>query len=156
MGRRPAVGNISDVPTTGTATYTGHVIANVNSSAGLVAGGFSNTVDFGARTGAVSVTNLDSTNYTGNVNFNTDPRNFGGTIPAQAMSAAAAWPCKAASSRARTVRSAKWAEASRFPAPTVISAAEFSPRQALISQPYRCARKSRRGCVGTARVAVVI
>ncbi|OJU24151.1 MAG: hypothetical protein BGN91_02775 [Nitrobacter sp. 62-13] len=73
------VGSISDVPTTGTATYTGHVIANVN-SAGFVAGGFSNAVDFGARSGAVSVTNLDSTNYSGTVNFNTDPRNFGGTI----------------------------------------------------------------------------
>jgi hypothetical protein len=73
------VGSISDVPTTGTATYTGHVVANVN-SAGFVAGGFSNAVDFGARTGAVNVTNLDSTNYTGTVNFNTDPRNFGGTL----------------------------------------------------------------------------
>jgi hypothetical protein len=74
------VGSISDVPTTGTATYTGHVIANVN-SAGFVAGGFSNAVDFGRRTGAVSVTNLDRTNYSGTVNFNNaDPRNFGGTI----------------------------------------------------------------------------
>jgi hypothetical protein len=73
------VASISDVPITGTATYTGHVVANVQ-SAGFVAGGFSNAVDFGARTGAVSVTNLDNTSYTGNVNFNTDPRNFGGTI----------------------------------------------------------------------------
>jgi hypothetical protein len=73
------VGSISDVPTTGQATYTGHVIANVQ-TAGFVAGGFSNTVDFGARSGAVTVTNLDSTNYTGNVSFNTDPRNFGGTL----------------------------------------------------------------------------
>ena len=52
-------------------------------NAGFVAGGFSNTVNFGARTGAVSVTNLDNTNYSGNVNFNTDPRNFGGTITGQ-------------------------------------------------------------------------
>jgi hypothetical protein len=74
------VGSISDVPTTGTATYTGHVIANVNGT-GFVAGGFSNAVDFGRRTGAVSVTNLDRTNYSGTVNFNNaDPRNFGGTI----------------------------------------------------------------------------
>jgi len=74
------VGSISDVPTTGTATYAGHVIANIN-SAGFAAGGFSNTVNFGTRTGAVSVTNLDSTNYTGNVSLNTaDPRNFGGTL----------------------------------------------------------------------------
>ncbi|WP_425909606.1 FecR domain-containing protein [Nitrobacter sp. TKz-YC02] len=73
------VGSIGDVPTIGQATYTGHVIANVNDGS-FVAGGFSNTVDFAARTGAVSVTNLDNTNYSGNVNFNTDPRNFGGTI----------------------------------------------------------------------------
>jgi hypothetical protein len=73
------VGSISDVPTIGQATYTGHVIANVN-NAGFVAGGFSNTVDFGQRRGQVSVTNLDSANYSGTVNFNNDPRNFGGTI----------------------------------------------------------------------------
>lgn len=73
------VGSIGDVPTTGVATYTGHVVANVN-TAGFVAGGFSNNVNFGTRTGAVSVTGLDDTNYSGNVNFNTDPRNFGGTI----------------------------------------------------------------------------
>jgi hypothetical protein len=74
------VGSISDIPTTGQATYTGHVIANIN-SAGFAAGGFSNTVDFGARTGAVTVSNLDSTNYTGTVLLNTaDPRNFGGTL----------------------------------------------------------------------------
>ena len=28
----------------------------------------------------MSVTNLDSTNYSGTVNFNNDPRNFGGTL----------------------------------------------------------------------------
>ncbi|HVV43263.1 MAG TPA: FecR domain-containing protein [Nitrobacter sp.] len=71
---------ISDIPTTGTATYTGHVIASIQNT-GFAAGGFSNTVNFGTRTGAVTVTNLDSTNYAGNVSFNsTDPRNFGGTI----------------------------------------------------------------------------
>ncbi len=73
------VGSASDVPTTGTATYTGHVVANVN-TAGFVGGAFSNNVDFGARRGTVSVTGLDSTNYSGTVNFNTDPRNFGGTL----------------------------------------------------------------------------
>jgi hypothetical protein len=74
------VGSIGDVPTTGQATYTGHVIANMNNSAVIAAGNFSNTVDFGARNGQVSVTNLDSTNYSGTVYFNNDPRNFGGTI----------------------------------------------------------------------------
>jgi hypothetical protein len=73
------VGSPGDVPTTGSATYAGHVVATVNSS-GLVAGGFTNDVNFGTRTGAVSVTGLDHTNYAGTVNFNTDPRNFGGTL----------------------------------------------------------------------------
>jgi hypothetical protein len=75
------VASANDVPTMGTATYTGHVIATVNSAAGLVAGGFSNDVNFATRTGAVSVTGLDSTNYSGTVNFNNaDPRNFGGPL----------------------------------------------------------------------------
>lgn len=75
---------ISDIPSTGQATYTGHVIATMSNNQTqqpFVAGGFSNTVDFGTRTGAVSVTNLDSTNYSGIVSLNTaDPRNFGGTL----------------------------------------------------------------------------
>jgi hypothetical protein len=53
------------------ATYTGHAIANIaNGTAGLTylaAGGFSNTVNFGARTGAVSITGLDGANYAGTV-----------------------------------------------------------------------------------------
>jgi hypothetical protein len=59
------------LPTAGMATYTGHAIANIaNGTAGLTylaAGGFSNTVNFGARTGAVSITGLDGANYAGTV-----------------------------------------------------------------------------------------
>nr|WP_184258579.1 FecR domain-containing protein [Rhodopseudomonas rhenobacensis] len=85
-GRSPG---INDVPTTGRATYTGHVIANVQDvtlfrqvvgDQRLVAGNFSNTVDFGNRTGSVSVSNLDRTNYTGVIALQSDPRNFVGAL----------------------------------------------------------------------------
>jgi hypothetical protein len=58
---------------TGTATYTGHAIANIATGVGgqtyLAAGAFSNAVNFGARTGAVSITGLDGTNYAGTVGW---------------------------------------------------------------------------------------
>jgi hypothetical protein len=59
--------NPQDMPTTGTATYTGHVAANVvnNGNAYIAGGNMINTVDFAARTGTVSVTGLDNTNYAG-------------------------------------------------------------------------------------------
>lgn len=74
---------VSDVPTTGSATYGGHVLANIfgnQSSSVIAAGNFTNTVNFGTRSGAVTITNLDSTNYSGTVNLQSDPRNFGGTF----------------------------------------------------------------------------
>jgi hypothetical protein len=60
----------TDMPTTGTASYVGHVIANVGTTNGdprQAVGNFTNTVDFGARTGNVAVNGLDSTNYHGTV-----------------------------------------------------------------------------------------
>lgn len=59
--------NPQDMPITGTATYTGHVAASIvnNGSAYIAAGNMTNTVDFAARTGTVSVTGLDNTNYAG-------------------------------------------------------------------------------------------
>jgi hypothetical protein len=73
---------IAEVPTIGRATYTGHVVANIQNqnSQYVAAGNFSNTVDFGARSGSVSVTGLDRTNYAGTVQFMQDPRNFGGVL----------------------------------------------------------------------------
>jgi hypothetical protein len=57
---------------TGTATYTGHAIANIaniaNGTGGLTylaAGTFSAAVDFGARNGAITINGLDNTNYAG-------------------------------------------------------------------------------------------
>ncbi len=57
------------LPVTGTATYTGHAIASIaapNSiTSYLAAGAFSAIANFATRTGAVSITGLDGTNYTG-------------------------------------------------------------------------------------------
>jgi hypothetical protein len=57
------------LPVTGTATYTGHAIADIaNGTAGLTylaAGAFSATANFASRSGTVSITGLDGTNYAG-------------------------------------------------------------------------------------------
>ena len=85
---------IAEMPTVGRATYIGHVVANaqdisLNPYSGnatpignsrLIGGNFTNTVDFGARNGAVTVTGLDHTNYAGTVTFLGDPRRFAGTL----------------------------------------------------------------------------
>jgi hypothetical protein len=88
---RPTI--IGEVPTVGRATYIGHVVAHAQDTsrdqygypiavgdARLAGGNFTNTVDFGARTGAVTVTGLDRTNYAGTVRFLNDPRSFAGTL----------------------------------------------------------------------------
>jgi hypothetical protein len=77
-GRLPDAGQ---VPTTGTATYIGHAVAQIqNGSQDYAASGaFQNIVNFGNRTGAVTVTNLDHASYAGVVVLNaSDPRYFGG------------------------------------------------------------------------------
>src|SRR6185369_9245284 len=78
-GRLP---NAGEVPSTGTATYSGHTIATIrNGSQNYVsAGSFQNVVNFGSRTGTVTVTGLDSTNYAGRMTFGSDPRYFTGTL----------------------------------------------------------------------------
>ncbi len=72
---------VSEVPATGTATYVGHVIAQVwNGTNSYISGGaFANVVNFGARTGVVAA-GLDGNVYSGTVNFGTDPRTFSGTL----------------------------------------------------------------------------
>ena len=58
---------------TGTATYTGHAIANIaNGTAGLTylaAGTFSAAVNFGARNGAITIGGLDGTSYSGTASW---------------------------------------------------------------------------------------
>jgi hypothetical protein len=57
------------LPTTGTATYTGHAIASIaapNSiTSYLAAGAFQAVANFGTHSGMVNITGLDGTNYAG-------------------------------------------------------------------------------------------
>jgi hypothetical protein len=66
----------ADIPTVGTATYTGHAVADINNSGNqyVAAGTFTNTVDFAARMGSVQIAGLDTSTYGGMVSFN-------GTLP---------------------------------------------------------------------------
>lgn len=76
----------SAIPTTGTATYSGMAIANISTvtdggrSSYVAGGNFSKTVDFGARTGTVAITNLDGRNYTGSTALVTSTPNFYGSL----------------------------------------------------------------------------
>lgn len=71
-GRMPAD---VDIPTTGTATYAGHAIGHIQNggTSYVAAGSFQNVVDFGSKTGAVTVGNLDNATYTGQVQFISGP-----------------------------------------------------------------------------------
>jgi hypothetical protein len=80
-GRMPTT---AEIPTTGTATYIGHTIASIRngSSEYLAAGNFANSVNFGTRTGNVTVTGLDGANYSGTVNASQSaPGQFSGLFP---------------------------------------------------------------------------
>lgn len=70
---------VSEVPATGSATYTGHVVANVSNNGAqyIASGNMSNTVDFGARSGTASVSNFDGANYSGRLQLGADPRFLG-------------------------------------------------------------------------------
>ena len=56
---------IADIPTVGTASYSGHAGAAINSGGATYAadGGFSMNWNFGTRTGTAAITNLDGRNY---------------------------------------------------------------------------------------------
>jgi hypothetical protein len=71
-----------EVPLSGQATYAGHVAAAIQNAGSTyyAAGAFNNTVNFGTRTGQVSVTGLDGTNYTGQVSLLQGSTAFGGTL----------------------------------------------------------------------------
>ena len=73
------------LPTTGTATYTGHAIASIatpNSiTSYLAAGAFSATANFATRTGTVNITGLDGANYAGTaMQAAASPVTFGGVL----------------------------------------------------------------------------
>jgi len=78
-GVTPEVGSI---PTTGSATYSGHVVSNFSNGASqyVAAGNFANTVNYGTKLGTVSITNLDNRNYLGTTTLGAaDPRFFTGS-----------------------------------------------------------------------------
>jgi hypothetical protein len=85
-GQRPL--SASDVPTNGTATYAGHVIANVrNGNNSYIAGAnFTNTVNFGAANNQLSVAvgapgaTFDGATYSGSLSLKADRRDFGGSL----------------------------------------------------------------------------
>ena len=72
----------ANIPTTGTATYTGHAIAAISNNGAqyLAAGAFANTVNFGTRTGAVTIGGLDGANYVGNVSLTPASTLFAGNL----------------------------------------------------------------------------
>jgi hypothetical protein len=69
-----------EVPTTGSATYNGHVVANVQNGSNqyIASGNLQNTINFGTRTGTAQVSNFDNTNYSGALILGplNDPRYF--------------------------------------------------------------------------------
>jgi hypothetical protein len=85
-GRRPL--SASDVPTTGTATYAGHVVVNVRNGTNeyLSGSAFTNTVNFGASSNQMTVnvatptSTLDGASYSGSLSLRADRRDFGGTL----------------------------------------------------------------------------
>ena len=70
------------LPTTGTATYSGHAIGNVlnGSSAYIAAGSYTNAWNFATQTGAVTIGNFDGATYTGNTALTNGTVNFTGPI----------------------------------------------------------------------------
>ncbi len=57
-----------DIPLTGTATYSGHIIGNVENEVGnsyVAVGNFSNAWNFGTESGDISITNFDGADYSG-------------------------------------------------------------------------------------------
>jgi hypothetical protein len=71
-----------DIPTTGKASYTGHVVASIQNgnSAYVAAGRFNSTVNFGTSTGTVGVKGLDGVNYQGQIALNSGDRATFGTV----------------------------------------------------------------------------
>ncbi len=73
-----------NLPATGTASYTGHAIANIanpnNITSYLAAGTFSNMVNFGTGMGTVKINGLDNTNYAGTVQLVPKAFTLNGTL----------------------------------------------------------------------------
>ncbi|MBU0740287.1 MAG: FecR domain-containing protein [Alphaproteobacteria bacterium] len=79
IGKQP---ENSALPTSGTATYSGNAVGTVvNGSAQYIATGtMTSTMDFGARSGTVSVSNYDSKSFSAGVNFGSGAATFSGNV----------------------------------------------------------------------------
>jgi hypothetical protein len=83
--------SLANLPAMGTATYAGHAIANIANGASpgatsyLAAGTFSNMVNFGARTGFVTINGLDGTNYAGTATWAKGTTSFATPITSPLM-----------------------------------------------------------------------
>lgn len=79
IGKQP---ENSALPTSGTATYNGNAVGTVvNGSAQYIATGtMTSTMDFGARSGTVSVSNYDSKSFSAGVNFGSGAATFSGNV----------------------------------------------------------------------------
>jgi hypothetical protein len=72
--------NVGEVPKVGTATYTGHVVANVNNAGAqyIASGSLTNIVNFNTGLGSSRVDGFDNRIYTGSLVLNRqDPRFLG-------------------------------------------------------------------------------
>lgn len=79
IGKQP---ENSALPISGTASYTGNAVGTVvNGGAQYIATGtMTSTMDFGARSGTVSVSNYDSKSFSAAVNFGTNAATFSGNV----------------------------------------------------------------------------
>ena len=70
-----------DIPTTGTASYAGHIVGNVKNGANyyVSAGRFTQQYNFATDTGAFNVTNFDGADYSGSVSASNLRNDFQGT-----------------------------------------------------------------------------
>ena len=71
------------IPSTGTASYLGHMTGTVNTSSAtyLAVGTFRNDWNFGTRSGTVTITSFDSQNYSGSASApSLTPRDFSGSF----------------------------------------------------------------------------
>lgn len=76
----------AEMPRTGSAAYSGHVIANIQNGGSnyIAAGNLSNTVNFGTGRGAAAVTGLDGRSYAGGLTVPSGNTGVFGNLPVTA------------------------------------------------------------------------
>ena len=74
--------SLVNLPTTGTATYTGHAIGNVRNGAAsyIAAGSYSNSWNFASQTGNVAISNFNGASYSGTAALTSGTVQFTGNL----------------------------------------------------------------------------